>query len=346
METLTEVVRSTKQFKIQGFSLTCAMANGEAIKLRRWNVGGYDWEIQVLPNRKSPYTNYSYIALDLYFRSEAPANPNVKAKFSCHIIDPNGKLKPYPGDTVSANFKRDACYRSVFLMTRWSLRDSGYLKDDALTIACTIEVLRVLSDKPHRAANDLAPSSSLNHHLGDLLQKGTGVDVTLVVSGEPFPAHKAILASRSPVFMAQFFGDMSEKHSQIVEIKEMEPSAFRAMLHFIYTDSAPELDRPEEDGTTMAIAQHLLAAADRYGIDRLKLICEDKLYDGIGVLTAATTLALAEQHYCSCLKAKCLEFIATNLEAVMATDGYKHLMAASCPSVMNDILKAVHGRKS
>jgi len=48
------------------------------------------------------------------------------------------------------------------------------------------------------------------------------------------------------------------------------------------------------------MAQHLLVAADRYGLHRLKLICEARLCGGIDVGTAATTLALAEQHDCCC----------------------------------------------
>lgn len=44
--------------------------------------------------------------------------------------------------------------------------------------------------------------------------------------------------------------------------------------------------------------QHLLEAADRYGMHRLKLICEDRLCQYIDVNTVATTLALAEQHHC------------------------------------------------
>jgi speckle-type POZ protein len=39
----------------------------------------------------------------------------------------------------------------------------------------------------------------------------------------------------------------------------------------------------------------LLVAADRYGLERLKLICEDKLCNYISAGTAATSLALAEQ---------------------------------------------------
>ncbi|CAN6163133.1 unnamed protein product [Urochloa humidicola] len=124
----------------------------------------------------------------------------------------------------------------------------------------------------------------------------------------------------------------------------MEAAAFKAMLHFIYTNSAPEVD--EESRAAATMAQHLLVAADRYGLDRLKLICEGKLADGIVIATAAMTLVLAEQHNCSLLKAKCVDFIARSretLDAVLATDGYKHIVE-SCPSVLTELLKAAHGR--
>ncbi|KAM3214172.1 hypothetical protein ACQJBY_066547 [Aegilops geniculata] len=173
-----------------------------------------------------------------------------------------------------------------------------------------------------------------------------GSDITFLVCGESFRAHKNILAARSPVFKAQFFGDMGEKSSRRVEIKDMEREAFGAMLHFIYTDTVPELEKQEEASTVMA--QHLLAAADRYGVDRLKLICEAKLSRGITVDTAATTLALAQQHNCSQLKTKCVKFIVSTpevLDAVLATEGFKHL-EASCPLVLTELLKSSHGRNA
>ena len=64
--------------------------------------------------------------------------------------------------------------------------------------------------------------------------------------------------------------------------------------------------------------------------------------------TVASTLVLAEQHGCSRLKAKCIEFIAggsqENLDAMLAMEGYKHLVASS-PSVLAELLKAAHGKK-
>lgn len=45
------------------------------------------------------------------------------------------------------------------------------------------------------------------------------------------------------VFMAEFFGHMKESHSRLVNIDDIDPAVFRAMLRVIYTDdAAPELD--------------------------------------------------------------------------------------------------------
>uniref|UniRef100_A0ACD5UIA8 Uncharacterized protein n=1 Tax=Avena sativa TaxID=4498 RepID=A0ACD5UIA8_AVESA len=134
--------------------------------------------------------------------------------------------------------------------------------------------------------------------------------------------------------MAEFFGNMREASAGRVVIEDMEVAAFKAMLHFIYTNTVPELDWKLEAVATLA--QHLLAASYRYGLDRLKVICESKLAGGVTVDTAATTLALAEQHNCSHLKAKCVEFIVSTpeiLDAVVATEGYKH-NGDLCPWMM------------
>nr|CAB3465958.1 unnamed protein product [Digitaria exilis] len=63
-------------------------------------------------------------------------------------------------------------------------------------------------------------------------------------------------------------------------------------------------------------------------------------YVGIDVETPASTLALVEPHNCAGLKAKCIEFIPgspDNLDAVLATKGYRHLEASS-PSVLTEHL--------
>uniref|UniRef100_A0A0D3HDU9 BTB domain-containing protein n=1 Tax=Oryza barthii TaxID=65489 RepID=A0A0D3HDU9_9ORYZ len=77
----------------------------------------------------------------------------------------------------------------------------------------------------------------------------------------------------------------------------IDARAFEALLRFIYTDAPPELDEEDDDFSSMA---WLLVAADRYNVERLKMICENELCKRIDGNNFEATLALAEQHHCSC----------------------------------------------
>lgn len=72
-----------------------------------------------------------------------------------------------------------------------------------------------------------------------------------------------------------------------------------------------ELAGLNSKGASTLMAQHLLAAADRYGLERLKVLCEATLCEDVAINNVATTLALAEQHHCSHLKSVCLKFVAS-----------------------------------
>jgi speckle-type POZ protein len=118
----------------------------------------------------------------------------------------------------------------------------------------------------------------------------------------------------------------------------VEPKVFEAMLHYMYTVALPETEE-EDAAAAMSMAQGLLAAAQRFKIERLKLMCEETLAKRIEVSTVADTLAVAEQHGCRALKAACMEFMAhpANLRAVMATEGYdKIIKDKDCTHVMLD----------
>jgi speckle-type POZ protein len=85
------------------------------------------------------------------------------------------------------------------------------------------------------------------------------------------------------------------------------------MVNFIYADELPnihELAGSVSMWTSTVVVQHLLAAADRYVLDRLRILCEARLCDELTAETVATTLALAEQHHCTELKSACLKFVA------------------------------------
>jgi hypothetical protein len=107
-------------------------------------------------------------------------------------------------------------------------------------------------------------------------------------------------------------------------------------VHRALPDTTEEDDGDEK---VVAMAQNLLVAADRYGIDRLRLICEDKLCGYVDARNVGTILALAEQHHCNGLKRACFKFLMSgnNLKAAVATTGFEHLFN-SCPSVLKELL--------
>ncbi|RLN15467.1 hypothetical protein C2845_PM02G13440 [Panicum miliaceum] len=173
--------------------------------------------------------------------------------------------------------------------------------------------------------------------IAGLLQSGVGADVTFQVGSAKFAAHRCALAARSVVFKAQLFRPMKEgTTTSVIHVSDMEEQVFKLLLYFIYSDSVPEMETEEGD----VMWQHLLVAADRYDLPRLRLICEQELCDNcISTSTVANILALAEQHRCRGLKQACLDFLNSpaNLQEVMVVDGLDHLIS-SWPSVLKELI--------
>lgn len=86
------------------------------------------------------------------------------------------------------------------------------------------------------------------------------------------------------------------------------------------------------------MVKHLLVAADRYAMERVKLMCESILCTGLKVENVAETYALADQHNCINLRDACIQFInsSNRMNAVVESSGYKHLKRA-CPAVIIDV---------
>jgi speckle-type POZ protein len=118
-----------------------------------------------------------------------------------------------------------------------------------------------------------------------------------------------MLAARSPVFDAQLFGTTMDGNdtTQHIQVDDMEPAIFEMLLHFFYTDSLPPpCDREAYSAATM---KDLLVAADRYKLDRLKVMCEEKLCKSINVDNVAGHWRLANQYSCWGLKNACVVFM-------------------------------------
>jgi speckle-type POZ protein len=69
-------------------------------------------------------------------------------------------------------------------------------------------------------------------------------DVTFEVGGQEFHAHRLVLAMRSPFFNSELRGLTRDKDTsrRRIVVGDVRPPVFRALLHFIYTDSLPPMD--------------------------------------------------------------------------------------------------------
>lgn len=146
-----------------------------------------------------------------------------------------------------------------------------------LTIRCVLAVIK----EPHAECKSnliVDPPPELPGRLERALKNGRGTDITLLVGGREFNAHRFMLAAQSMVFDAQLFGPMMDKDTRCMEIVDMEPAIFEMLLHYVYTDSLPPCSDGDYDAATL---QYLLVAAVRYGLDRLKVMCEGRLCKSI-----------------------------------------------------------------
>ncbi|XBI07571.1 hypothetical protein VPH35_135457 [Triticum aestivum] len=320
--------------KIAEYSRTKALLEtGKWASSTPFRLGGHVWTVRYCPNGDADFVSI-YLVLDS--ESEG-ANKDVKVKCKFSVLDKAG----VPVPSLTRAYKSVQTFTPTHpswgyskFISKADLEGSPHLIDDWVTIRCDVTVLK--------GSFVVVPPSNMCRDLGGLLKSMDGADMTFNVGGEKVLAHRSVLAARSSVFKAELFGSMMENAGNpLVEISDMESDVFKSLLHFIYTDSIPEITRED-----VVMAGHLLffewnpkLRFSGYDVERLKLICEDKLCNHIDSDTVATSLALAEQLSCPGLKEACFEFLASpsNFEAMVATDGYEHLKS-SCPSILKELI--------
>ncbi|XP_078148308.1 BTB/POZ and MATH domain-containing protein 2-like isoform X1 [Carex rostrata] len=338
----TETITGSHVFQIYGYSLIKGIGIGKKIKSDIFTVGGYNWIIIFYPDGK---TNDEKEFISIFLQLESKAT-KVKARTTFTILQQNGASSNLSRTMPVQTFKstRDTSYPSwgyLKFAKQTEFEASEHLKDDTFTVKCIISVLKGTKLEVTNPYGIIVPPSNLNKNLANLLESGNGADVTFVVKGERFKAHRWMLAARSAVFNAELFGCMNEKWADTITVDDMEATVFKSMLYFIYSDSLPDfegcIDDDGEKQNMRLMAQHLLVAANRYQLERLRLMSEDLLCKNLGVSNAVNTLILAEQHNCSQLKAKCLKFMSSPeiFKAVVLTDDFHNLMKI-CPSILKD----------
>ena len=240
--------------------------------------------------------------------------------FTIHIINPESEETMYTS-TSDSRYKRVICNESPGSCHNFSIRYADidtYLCHGTLTVQfeatlfCLTDPVESVNEQRRQMEdklNILAGSKSL---FEDKLLS----DVTIKRGDAEFKAHKAILASQSPVFKKMLESDMKEQRTNVIEISDVDQAVISDMLAYLYTGSAPHMD---------TLVKELFDVADRYELSQLFAMCEDKLLLEMSVENAMELLILADMHNSSYLKKACLNYIYCNSASVRSTSQWKEL---------------------
>lgn len=203
------------------------------------------------------------------------------------------------------------------LVTRKELlnKANNLLPNDTLTISFEVSTVIKSSTIYKEIQQFNIPESPLYNELPSLLlkDKESCSDVIIEVDKTDLKAHKFILAAQSPVFSVMLkHKSMKEAQNNRIIIKDMDLEVGRQMLEFIYTNKQPS--------RITEFANELMAAAHKYEMNRLRVMCEEILFNNITFDNAIKTLIYANMYGAENLKEAIINFMKNNSSVLDSTE--------------------------
>ncbi|KAJ4801155.1 BTB/POZ/MATH-domain protein [Rhynchospora pubera] len=322
---LSMVATATHHFKFS-YSKTKDLPAGKSIKSPTLSVAGHKCDILYYSQGLEEEPNYIHLYLAIHCESA------INVAFGFSFLNKHGMPASNGIYRQTCTFSpRDNAFGFVDRKERSDF-EAEFVKDDYVALVCSVTILSdSYKEVPKQLVYGIVPYN-INENFATLLENNEMADITFEVDGETFAAHKLVLSARSPVFKAELFGGMAESKMESIQIKDIKPAIFKAMLHFIYSDSLPDMS--DDDIPIVTQVQLLLKAADRYALDGLKMICEEVLRRNVSMDTVVSCLALAEEHSCSLLKDVCLDFASKPKNLIQLALNAEYVELMHCYSLL------------
>ncbi|RLM62043.1 hypothetical protein C2845_PM14G05480 [Panicum miliaceum] len=284
-----QTARGRHVFQIDGYSLHRGFAGiGKFVQSAAFTVGGYSWCIRCYPDGASKDSRgHVSVFLRLVTR-----NAKARVLYDIRLVGRTTGSSPAPAPRTSGRRLFDTTNsgeavwgRILFIKASELEASAEFLRGNRLVIECDVTVI------------------------GEPLVTEAAKPVE--VEDEYFFAHRVVLGARSQVFCAELCGTTKAgEHDDrgCIAVAGMQPPIFKALLRFIYTDSLPAVD---DLGVNEIhdMARNLFLAADKYAMERLKVVCTGILCRSIDDATVDSALALADQYDCGELRDICIKHI-------------------------------------
>ncbi|XP_065205333.1 speckle-type POZ protein B-like [Planococcus citri] len=294
-----------------------------------------DWVLSLSPNGETDAKDSIGLFIYLNKSSRFEKSKKIFAKITFHILsEKSGEYVTEPKEIKEFLHPDHDNTGWGFTVKKDTEFRNKYLSNNTLTIRCEVKFSDVknITCSPHQHNSDIEmPECNLSENLASLFENQTLTDVVLSVNGKDYPAHKAILAARSPVFCAMFIHNTKESELNRVDIEDINDAVVEGMLKYVYTGKCDDSDE---------LAEGLLAAADKYDLCGLKIICAEKLIKGLSVKRATNALILADMHHHEDLKREAIKFIVANFAQVLNTIGWQNLLLSN-PQLVNEVCQDI-----
>ncbi|XP_073349487.1 BTB/POZ domain-containing protein 9 isoform X2 [Pagrus major] len=171
--------------------------------------------------------------------------------------------------------------------------------------------------RPLASVSEIDHIHLLSEQLGALVLGEEYSDVTFIVEGKRFPAHRVILAARCHYFRALLYGGMKESQPQAeVCLEETRAEAFSMLLHYLYTGRASLSSAREE------VLLDFLGLAHRYGLQPLEDSTSEFLRTILHTNNVCLVFDVASLYSLSALSAACCAYMDRHAPEVLNSDGF------------------------
>lgn len=183
--------------------------------------------------------------------------------------------------------------------------------------------------RPLASVSEIDHIHLLSEQLGALVLGEEYSDVTFLVEGKRFPAHRVILAARCHYFRALLYGGMKESQPQAeVCLEETRSEAFSMLLHYLYTGRASLSSAREE------VLLDFLGLAHRYGLQPLEDSTSEFLRTILHTNNVCLVFDVASLYSLSVLGAACCAYMDRHAPDVLSSDGFLMLSKTALLTVV------------
>jgi len=338
---ISEDVKHTFAWTIERFSER-QEPNSQFLWSSKFTIRGPDdlithWKMKLYPKGDTPEAS-GYLSVYLSNQTES----EVKARYEFTILDvTKNKQNRVKSTFTQFKSKPDSWGFRKFISTDFlKSRSSQWLPEDNLTIVCDVSIIgaeRTISGSkyPEENAKNTKPKhkcqKQLSTDLESAFQNKDFADVKVACGDRVFECHQFMLSARSPVFRAMFQSRMTEAQTKRVDIQDLHPDVVNDMLLYIYTGNTPNLNK---------VAGDLLAAADKYQLEQLKNICEERLCNSLEIGNSVGHLVLGDMYQAQQLKRMALQFVVRNMSSVVRSRDWRERLIDH-PALMAEVMEAM-----